>query len=417
MTTAKISFNIENLEKLIYHPSSYEVADIKTPALRIGVYPSKVKTFLLYKKVNGVPQKIKIGRYPDLSIEQAKKEAKRLLALIALGHDIQAEKQEQQAPTFKELYEHYYHEHAIPFTKRPDDNRRTVELHVFPQFGKMKGNDITRKMMRKLHRELGKTHAKATANRIITIISAVFNFCIKNDHFSGTNPCIGVKRFKTTSRDRFLSPEELEKFFKAVNEEEELQRDFVLMALFTGARRSNILSMKWTDIDFANKRWRISESETKNSDVNLVVLPRPALDILSKRQEQNKRSDVPSLFVFPGSGKDGHFKDPKKTFNRIRERMEVYDIRLHDLRRTLGSYMAITGASLPIIGAALNHKSQDSTAIYARLSQAPVHNAVNTAVKTMIGKCIFTRFIENKDFLTIISKGREIISFTDLIAA
>lgn len=64
--------------------------------------------------------------------------------------------------------------------------------------------------------------------------------------------------------------------------------------------------------------------------------------------------------------------------------MGVQNPWIHDLRRTLGSYMAITGASLPIIGKALNHKSQDSTEIYGRLANEPVFAALNTAVKAMV---------------------------------
>lgn len=88
-------------------------------------------------------------------------------------------------------------------------------------------------------------------------------------------------------------------------------------------------------------------------------------------------------FVFPGESMDGYLKDPKRAFERIKKRMEVSDFRMHDLRRTLGSYMAISGASLPMIGKALNHKSQVSTAIYARLAHDAVADAIETATNAM----------------------------------
>ena len=96
-----------------------------------------------------------------------------------------------------------------------------------------------------------------------------------------------------------------------------------------------------------------------------------------KRLQNNSQEKSP--FVFPGNGKKGHLDDPKRAFDRIRKRMNADNFRMHDLRRTLGSYMAINGISLPVIGKALNHKSQVSTAIYARLSQQPVEDAVNMA--------------------------------------
>lgn len=97
--------------------------------------------------------------------------------------------------------------------------------------------------------------------------------------------------------------------------------------------------------------------------------------------------------------------------------MKVQDIRIHDLRRTLASYMAIIGASLPDIGAALNHKSHDSTATYARLSQDPVRMAVDKAINLMVGKVTISNFKECKETLTSIKKTDAVLHFSELITA
>ena len=76
--------------------------------------------------------------------------------------------------------------------------------------------------------------------------------------------------------------------------------------------------------------------------------------------------------------------EPKKGWKRILERAGIEDLRIHDLRRTLGSWQAKTGASLAIIGKSLNHKNQSTTAIYARLDLDPVRNSVNTATSAML---------------------------------
>lgn len=142
-----------------------------------------------------------------------------------------------------------------------------------------------------------------------------------------------------------------------------------------------------------------------------------AVEILTRRKEKNAKLETPSLYVFPGIGKARHLKDPKKAFQRIRERMGVFDIRIHDLRRTLASYMVINGTSLPIIGKALNHKSQDSTSIYARLSQDPVKDAVNKAVNVMIGKNIKPLFRENMELCNVICESVVSVRFTELLVA
>jgi integrase len=380
----KMGFSKANIEKLELREKKYEMSDIKVPGLRITVFPSGVKTFILYKKVNGQAQRIKIGRYPDLSVEQATKEAKRLLAIITLGQDpIGDKKAEKREIIFNDLLDLYYNLHSKKYNKRPEDNKRMMEVHLVPLVGKQKVNTITREQIARIHAKMGITSGHGGANRVITVVSAIFNFGIRNGYYEGINPCSGLRKFPSYSRDRFLSKEELVAFFDATEKEELLFRDYFQLLLFTGARKSNVLTMKWTDLDLSLKRWRIPETQTKNKDVNIVSLSDAALEILNHRKEANDVSIKPSPYVFPGTSKEGYLKDPKRAFDRIRERMGVHDIRMHDLRRTLGSYMAISGISLPIIGKALNHKSQVSTAIYARLSHDPVVDAVNIAANLM----------------------------------
>ena len=91
-----------------------------------------------------------------------------------------------------------------------------------------------------------------------------------------------------------------------------------------------------------------------------------------------------SEFVFPGTGKNGHLAEPRKGWERILKRAGIADLRIHDLRRTLGSWQAKTGASLAIIGKSLNHKHQNTTAIYARLDLDPVRASINTATNAML---------------------------------
>jgi integrase len=384
MQNSKLNFRKDILESLPVLNKRYEVSDAKVEFLKLSVGSGGTKTFILHRKVKGKPQRIKIGRFNDLTVEKARDQAKKLNSIITLGGDPQDERRkEREQITFKQLYDIYYNEYASVYNKRPMDNRKTVELHVFPAIGNQAINKITSDRIRKLHIEIGEKRAGATANRIIALINSVYNFGIKNEYYKGLNPCLGIKKFRIHSRDRFLSKEELTSFFDAIEQEEELFKHFFQILLFTGARKGNVLAMKWADIDFDLCRWRIPDTHTKNKEVNIVVLSSEVVEILKYRNEQNKKLQIPSAFVFQGDGKDGYLKDPKKAFARIRKRMGKTDIRMHDLRRTLGSYMAISGASIPIIGKALNHKSQVSTAIYARLSQDPVIDAVNLAIKNM----------------------------------
>lgn len=188
-----------------------------------------------------------------------------------------------------------------------------------------------------------------------------------------------MPRAKTRSRERFLSADELARWFQAVaNLQRETTRDFLLMALFTGARRSNVCAMRWQEIDFDRRVWTIPGIHFKNGEPMPVVLVDQAMTILERRKD-----DSQSQWVFPGGGRTGHLIDPKDAWQKVAKEANLADVRLHDLRRTFGSWMAAGGSSLQIVGKALGHKSQTSTQIYSRLSLDPVREAVSAAVNAI----------------------------------
>lgn len=382
-----LNFTKSQLEALPILEMQYEVRDTKTTGLILRVNPGGIKTFMFYRRVGYKLLRIKIGRLSDIPVEAARKAAIQLNSQIINGVNPNAIKKEKRRElTFNELYQKYYTEHALINTKRPTEIKATIDYHLTPKIGNVRLSDITRQKMKELHLKQGETSGKIEANRVLDIARAVFNFGIREEYYKGDNPCIGIKRFKGKSRDRFLSSNELKLFFEALKEEEQIYQDFFQLSLFIGARKTTMLTMEFKAIDFDLKRWRLPEEESKNDDINIYVLCDAAMQILQRRKETNEYSEVPSSYVFPGNGIKGHLVDPKKSLARIKKRMGVFDFHIHDLRRTLGSYMAITNASMPIISKALNHKSQVSTAIYARLSQEPIIEAVNNAAKMIIDK-------------------------------
>ena len=137
------------------------------------------------------------------------------------------------------------------------------------------------------------------------------------------------------------------------------------MALLTGARKTNILEMRWDQL--TGGMWRIPE--TKNGEVVVVPLVQQAQNILQARRE--RYGDQP--WVFPGPGKAGHLLEVRKAWVRICKRAGLENLRIHDLRRTLGSWQALSGASEIIIGKSLGHAAgSKATAVYARLGLDPV---------------------------------------------
>lgn len=215
------------------------------------------------------------------------------------------------------------------------------------------------------------------------MLRSIYNNAIDWEIFDGINPCINIPKFKEKSRERFSQSEEVPKFIDALNKEtNEVFRDFFYVCLFTGARSGNVLEMNWSDVNFERCVWFIKE--TKNGDSQYIHLIPQVIEILKARFNQKQNE-----WVFPSrSSASGHIEEPKEAWKRIIERASIEDLRIHDLRRTLGSWQAATGANAYVIGKSLGHKSQEATAIYARLNIDPIRESVNKATDAMLATLI-----------------------------
>lgn len=352
--------------------------DLKVQGLGIGIGSTGKRSFILYRKINGKPERIILGRYPDVTIEQARGKASELNSEIAKGINPGEIKRGKKAElTFAELFAEYLEHHSKLKKKTWTEDVAQFNTHLAKPLGSRKLSAINRTHIATIHSCITKAGHPTTANRVKALISSIFGWSISTGLWH-INPAIGIKLNKEKSRDRFLQGDELPRFFKALAEEENITlRDYFLLSLLTGARRSNVLAMKWSDVNLDRAEWRIEE--TKNGTPQTVVLSPEAVEVL-----RNRKPSECATFVFPGTGGTGHLMEPKKGWKRILERAEISDLRIHDLRRTLGSWQAKTGASLSIIGKSLNHKNQSTTAIYARLDLDPVRDSVNTATSAML---------------------------------
>lgn len=390
----KINFTKEELLALP-RPERGERAvylDSKTTGLQVRVTDTGAKTFSVFRRTKGGrPERITLGRFPEMTVEQARRQAANInTEIVNGGKPAQVKRAHKETPTFSEVLDIYIAQKrkkngAYLSERTKAEYRQQAKLHL-KQLSPLKLPEINPESIERLHRKIGKTTPYA-ANRVRALVSGVFKFALDRKMYSGGNPASGIQDFPETPRDRFLQSDELPRFFKALAEEpNETLRDYILMALLTGARRSNLLAMRWRDVNLAEGVWRIPR--TKNGTPQNVTLSPEALTILKARKQT---ADDEAVYVFPGVGESGHIEEPKKAVIRVMERAEIpygrkveNGVTLHDLRRTLGSWQAKTGASLAIIGKSLNHQSQQTTAIYARLDLDPVRAAVNTATSAMM---------------------------------
>ena len=350
--------------------------DTETPGLAVCVTSKGRRTFYVVRRISHRSEKIRLGRFGDMTVAQARQQAMEIAGEIARDIDPNANrKAERNAPTLGELFDWWLETYAKPHKKTwPEDVRKFNQF--FSTWRTRRLSEITRRDIQTLHAKIGRKNGTYAANRVLSLIKTVLG-AAEDFGWPGDNPARKVKKFKEEDRDRFLQADELPRFFRALAAEENTTiRDFFLMALLTGARTGNVASIKWVDVDLDRAVWRMPD--TKHGVV-VIPLVAPAVELLEGREEV--AGDSP--YVFPGHGAKGHIVGYRKVWSRITERAGIEDLRPHDLRRSLGSWQAITGASLPIIGRSLGHKSLDATAIYARLQLDPVRESVERATVAM----------------------------------
>jgi integrase len=354
------------------------VYDTKVRGLELMVTEHGAKSFKVYRKFNDKPIRVTLGKYPEMTVEQARNEAQRVISEMIKGKNPNEEKKKLRAETaLGEMFSLYMERYSKLHKKTWRDDERDVPRFVGHWFQR-KLSTITKQEVQALHEKTGKENGFYQANRLLSRIQSLYSKAIEWG-WEGTNPAQGVKKFKEKSRDRFIHPDELPRFFESLDQEpSDTIRDYIYVSLFTGVRKSNVLAMKWEDIYFERQEWLVPE--TKNGDPLRVHLVESVIAVLKARLEKyGKRK-----WVFEGSGRTGHLVEPKAGWKRILKRVGIKDLRIHDLRRTLGSWQAATGANSYMIGQSLGHKSSQSTAVYARLNLDPVRNSVERATEAML---------------------------------
>lgn len=341
------------------------------------------KTFYAYMKYQGMPKRIKIGKFGHVELETARRKAHTMRERAICGEDPAQERfDELHDMTLKEYYEKVYLPvHSLTHKKQKTqiNDNATFRNHL-SVFHNRQMRTISRDEVARHHNFLRQTVSSYTANRMLALIRHMYNKayeCGFPKRFE--NPADGIKMFREISRDRFLRDDELKRLFDALNNEpNDVFKNYVLISLYSGQRRSNVLSLRWSQIDLVNGF--IYLSETKNGEPMQVPIIEQLRELLLKIKQNSN-----SPWVLPSEqSASGHLEEPKRAWKSLLKRADIDNLRLHDLRRTMGSYQAITGASMNVIGRSLGHKSTAATAIYARLSADPVRASMQRATNKML---------------------------------
>ena len=244
-----------------------------------------------YRTTAGRERRPTIGDWPTWTATDARREALRLRRVVDAGGDPLADVEAiRTAPTMNDLADRFEEEH-LP-RKRPGtatDYRRMLDNWIRPHFGNHdKVADVTFEDIDSLHRKISKAGHQRRANTVVAVLSKMFTLAIKWKMRSD-NPAKGIEKNGEEKRARYMIGDELARLTKALAEHpSKATADIIRMLLLTGARRNEVLSMRWDDVDLKDGVWSKPASSTKQKANHIVPLSAPARQLLAKIAEQQK---------------------------------------------------------------------------------------------------------------------------------
>ena len=360
---------------------SGDSADKTLPGFGLRV-TAGAKSFVFRYRVNGIERLYTIGAFPSWSTTRARKEARELRVLVDQGADPQAERTAaREAPTVRALSDRYVAE--IMPRKRPGTRAGDMGMlrgWILPALGNRKVASLRPSDVQQLHAKITRSGARTRANRVIGLLSAMLSAAVQWEYVERNVARGAVTRNPEDGRRRYLSAAEIARLSAALAEcASQSAADCVRMLLLTGARKTEVAAMRWSEVDLATGVWRKPADRTKQQRHHDVPLGAAALEILSRRRVAAKAE-----FVFPAPRREGHL-DIRKTWATVRKAAGLEDVHLHDLRHSFASILVSSGASLPMIGALLGHSNPATTARYSHLFLDPLREAAERVGAVVAG--------------------------------
>lgn len=362
-----------SIRKLRPKESLYEVADVRGLFLRVN--PSGEKSWCIRYLFDGAPKRMTIGRYPALSLAEAREKHSVALMEVQKGIDPAAKAREAKAarlaaPTFKDLLDEFV---ELELKGRPAtaDRKRMIEKDVLPVWKKRKVQSITRRDAVLLLDEVRK-RAPVQANRLQGVMVRMFYFAAERGIIEHS-PLAGMRRGKETARARVLTNDEIKALWGCLDLERtdidiyRVTKLALRAILLAGQRPGEVARMRWDEL--AGEWWTIPKERSKNGEENRV----PVLPMLAEIIETAKIYSSDSPFVFRSSHGENRSVTVGALANALRRHRPELGITgnpytPHDLRRTVRTRLAEIGVADIVAERVLGHKLQGVLGIYNRHS-------------------------------------------------
>lgn len=345
---------------------------------KVDYYSDKLSGFILevranggksfhlrYKDAYGRLRQMRIGPYPDITFDKARKKAEALRSRVVVGDNPLEEKQAKRlVPTVQELSVRYL-DYVRTYKRSHANDARVLRLHILPKFGRMRLDELEPEAIAAWFRQkVEEGLSPASVNFLHVVMGYMFKLARQwKVHGAEVNPLSMIPHFKAdNARERFLTAAETERVKVAIAASPNPQLRFIIpLLLLTGARKRELLDARWEHFDLAQRRWRIPH--TKSGKARFVPISQAALDVLA---QVPRWDDCP--FVVPNPQTRKPYKDIFYVWNKARIEAGLPDVRVHDLRHTFASNLASNGQSLYVVGQILGHARVTTSQRYAHLT-------------------------------------------------
>lgn len=354
--------------------------DVKGFGLRIT--KAGTKSFVLNYTINRRERRMTIGGYPTWSAAAARNEAKRLRRMIDQGEDPLEERNlRKTAPNVSDLWSEYQRVHLPTLSDRSQSDQRSMwTKYILPELKPLQVRELSSNHIDRLHARVSEAGA-TRANRVLEVFRKALNLAIRWGWIE-KNPADGFRRNTEHARERYLTTAEYEKVFDALERmKNQKAANAIRLLILTGARRGEVLSLEWTDLNLEQGLWNRPPHKSKDRKRKRIPLSNEALVLLQSMQE-----DATSPYLFPTSA-GTHMQDFNRPWAWLKKETGLENLRVHDLRHSFASVLISGGTPLEIIGKLLGHSQHQTTLRYAHLMDDPLRRAANSFSASSVNMC------------------------------
>lgn len=347
-----------------------EVWDARVPGFGVRISPKGTRSFVLLYRMSGKPRRLTLGRYPVLSLSDARTQAQVALAEIAAGRDPGSlrraakvgDSTEGYSLVFDLFIDEFITKYAAPKNRDWRETQRLFNREFIPIWRGRDIREITKRDVATVIDAMVARGSPGAANHALAAVRRLFNWAVERGLLEHS-PVQGLRPpTRLVSRDRVLTDAELIAVWKAAADEGYPFGAIVQLLVLTGQRRGEVAGMRWRDIDAETRTWTLPGELNKSGRAHVLPLTDQAVALI---QALPRLSDE---LVFPSrsSKSNSPVSGIGKAKARINTASGVEDWRLHDIRRTVATGMARLKVPPHVVEKVLNHSSGTFSGVYNR---------------------------------------------------